>query len=135
MQVGVNGPDGANTLIITTGIANCGLTASNQNVGGTSSTQQGSFTALIDPKLGVGQFRRALATGSLASVKYLDTQPAGQQVEMDFEVISVEADFNDESGQVELRFDVRASSAGLNNIATVASISFQVTTLAALFFP
>jgi hypothetical protein len=131
MQVGVNGPNGANTLIITTGIATCNLVAINQNVGGVASVQQGSFTALIDPKFTVGQFRRALATGSLASINYGAQDPA-QRVQVTWTINSVEADLNDESGQVELRFDVSVSAGGLGSFADLLQVAFQVTTLAAL---
>jgi hypothetical protein len=71
MSVLVNGPDGANTLFIATGLMQCGFSQSD-NTGGTtgaSGALQEDFTVILDqPRLAAGQFRKAIASASLAGI-------------------------------------------------------------------
>ncbi len=124
MKVGINGPDGANTLIITTGLAVINIQS---RLGG----QRSSFSALLDPVLLQGQFRRAIATGAPASVQYAQQDPA-QLAQLSWALESIEVDMDDETGKVELQCDISVNSGGANNYAAVYKVAFQVTTLAAL---
>jgi hypothetical protein len=127
MRVAVNGPNDANTLIITTGLAVCELEAINHSPETGHTIQQQGFSALVEPRLKPEQFRRAIATASLATISFGTT---AHGTFCSFSVDSVDADLDDESGSVELRFDlsVQASS----STASIVTVAFQVTTLASL---
>ena len=131
MQVGITGPDGANTLIIVSGMANCALHVQTPPVAGIADTQQGSHSMLLDPVLSRGQFHRAIATAALASIHFDQVEPA-ERVNFGTVLESVEAHWDDDSGKIEVRFDVAANVVGGGSHAIVAWISFQVMTLAAL---
>jgi hypothetical protein len=47
-------------------------------------------------------------------------------------ITGIDADWDDESGQVELRVEVSVLVSGLNNRATIGGLAFQVTILAAV---
>lgn len=130
MQVGINGPDGANTLVITTGIANCSLQAGSSGAGGTN-TQRGSYSLLLDPVLKQPQFRRSIATGGLANIS-LNHQDVAQASFVSWSVESLTASWDDDSGKIELRFDVSVGTGYGNSYAFVATVAFQVLTLAAM---
>ena len=67
MSVLINGPDGANTLFFATGLMACSLSQQNQSGGGGALEE--TFSVLLgEPKLAPGQFRRAIATASLAGI-------------------------------------------------------------------
>ena len=131
MEVVVSGPDGANRLFITTGIANGNLSVSDNTASGTGITQRQTFTALLEPALTAGQFRRAIATASLANVSYTDNDPA-QRDSAQWRIEEAEADFDDESGKVELRFALEVRSRGVGSNARISAVAFQVTKLAAM---
>jgi len=117
----VSGPDGANRLYALTGIALIQIRAS----GG---TQTETFTFLIGPVLDRSQFVKAIATASLNHVVL-----AGQTLPVTgtWRVTFVDADRDDESGQVEVRVEVQVSASG-GNISEVEGIGYQVTILAQL---
>ena len=133
VKVNVTAPDGTNTLYITTGLADFNLVVSLDPPGPAS--QQGTFAVLLpEPTLAAAQFRRAIATASLASLWYQATDPA-QATGLEWSLSNVEADFDDESGRIELRFDVWLSVQGSGTSGTIAgrlSVGFQATTLAAI---
>ncbi len=127
VQVNVTSPDGANTLYITNGFANFNL-----SVGGGPGTvsQQATFAVLLGPTLTAAQFKRAIATVSLASLSYQASPSDPMQPPPGFQLSlsNVEADFDDESGQVELRFDVSLAVNG--GSVSPPPVGFQVMTLA-----
>ena len=85
---GITGPNGADRMYVTTGV---GLTwMQNQPV---------LHAGMVDPVLQPGQFRRAIATVSLMSPP--DT---GGIANLLAGISEVDADWDDESGKVELRF-------------------------------
>ena len=95
---------------------------------GAQTSNNQTFTVLVGPTLTRQQFVRAICTASLAQ-----TSQRVQVVPGEFScgVVSSDADWDDESGQVELRVEVNASASGNNNSVTLNSFSFQVTILAA----
>jgi len=117
----VSGPDGANRLYALTGIAKILNSASGV-------TQTEIFTFLIGPARTRQQFVKAIATASLNHVVL-----AGQTLPVTgtWRVTFVDADRDDESGQVEVRVEVQVSASG-GNISEVEGIGYQVTILAQL---
>ena len=122
----VAGPDGANRLFAVTGQLDAFLSASS----GSNAQQTQTFTVLIGPVLTRQQFFRAICTASLAKTTVqVQTPPSNSS----FGVTSSDADWDDESGLVELRIEVSVSSTGgNNNFASINGLTFQVTILAAV---
>src|SRR5215468_10973715 len=100
LQVGVNGPNDATALHIVTGIAQCNLSVCAGP--GQFAQQQATFAAKVGPNLTPAQFRRATASASIASI-VLNGQ-GGNFAQ--WSVTSVEADYDDDSSQVQLEFDL-----------------------------
>ena len=119
----VSGPDNANRLFVVTGIAPANLSVSN-------ATRTETFTFLIGPTLTRRQFIRAIATASLNRIG-LSTSGGGPGVVINsnWSINFVDADWDDESGQVEVRVEVSVTSAPVTS-AIVAGIGFQATILA-----
>src|SRR4030095_13979425 len=70
-------------------------------------SQSGSFKALVDPQLNPGQFIKATATANLNSLATkIDVTPSLALWRID----EVEATFDDESRQVQLRIDATVGS-------------------------
>lgn len=121
LEAVVSGPDGANRLFSVTGIAPTFLGA------GGVSTQVETFLVLVGPVLTRRQFVRAIATANLARTSLtLSAGPGGGSGT--WSIRSVDADWDDESGQVELRVEVAAQSQNVN--LGVQAFGFQVTILA-----
>jgi hypothetical protein len=121
----VAGPDGANRLFAVTGQLDVFLSASSSNP-----QQTQTFTVLLGPVLTRQQFFRAICTASLAKTTL---QVQAPPFNSNWEVTSSDADWDDESGQVELRIEVKVSlSGGNNNFAGINGLTFQVTLLAAI---
>jgi hypothetical protein len=103
---GITGPNGADRMHVTAGTI---------QVWGGQGTGQTPWTGLLEPQLEPGQFRRAIATVSMMSTALSATNTAAR-------VLDVEADWDDESGKVELRFSTQGE---------VSILAFQVMTFAA----
>src|SRR5438128_4615595 len=97
----VAGPDGANRLFTVTGAANVGiLVSANQQ-------QIQTWTFLVGPTFTRGQFYRAIGAASVSSQNVnIQTAPGSFVVQIN----SVEADWDDESGRVEVRVELIASA-------------------------
>ena len=121
----VAGPDGANRLFAVTGQLDVGLNAFTP-----SGTQTQTFSVLIGPVLTRQQFVRAICTAALAKTALqLQTVPNNAN----WQVVSSDADWDDESGQVELKIEVSVTvNGGGNNFAGINGLAFQVTILAAI---
>ena len=52
-----------------------------------------------------------------------------------WEILGVDADWDDESGQVELRIEAQVTSKGTGQEAAISGIGFHVTILAAIATP
>ena len=132
----VAGPKDANRLFIIDGQFDSDLVVSSYTERARSNQQ--IFTALIGPVLKDKQFIRALATASLTKtvVDYPGTAPA-QPVATGaaWKILGVDADWDDESGQVELRIEAQVTSKGVGQEAAISGIGFHVTILAAIAEP
>lgn len=119
----VAGPDGANRLFTVSGQFFGNVTAFSQ---GASTQQTQTFTVLVGPVFTRQQFFRALCTASMAL-----TSSRAQVAPGDFawQIVGSDADWDDESGQVELRIEVVVSSNGNGNSASISGLAFHVTIL------
>ena len=125
LEAGVTGPDGATRLFAVTGQFDVGLAAFS------SLTQQTqTFTLLIGPVLTRQQFVRAICTAALAKTNLqLQTTPSN----FNWQVVNSDADWDDESGQVELRVEALVTvNGGASNSVGINGLAFQVTILAAI---
>jgi len=129
IDVNIQSTDGANRMIICAGRLDVFLSGGDNTASGNGVSFKETFTALIDPQLESGQFKRALATASFADIGYFDNDPT-QRDGTQWRIDDVQADFDDESGQVELRVSLEIIPRGIGSSAFVRSISFQVTTIA-----
>src|SRR5438093_4884235 len=111
----VTGPDGANTMFVFDGILPFGLNAWNN----TSSKE--TFSVLLGPQITRRQFDQATATAALSN---FTLTPSGNS-QISCQVSFVDADWDDESGKLELRIEV-AVQAGANVSASVNSAGFHV---------
>ena len=121
MTVTVAGPDGANTMYIMDGQVNAQVGAGNA----VPVTQ--TYSILLGPVLTRKQFVQAIGTASLTGLFF--TGGANSQFNSGINITNIDADWDDESGQVELRveFTVTPSQGGG---ATLMSLSYHVTALA-----
>jgi hypothetical protein len=119
----VSGPDGANRLFTVTGMANASVAGS----------QKETFTVLIGPKLSRQQFHKAIGSAFLADIAINFVQSIASGL-AGWSVAEVDADWDDESQQVELRVDLqttmRTPPVAMN--PSMARFGFQVTILAAV---
>ena len=117
---GLTGPNGATQMYITTGFIQ--LQGGGQNV-----TLE--FSGLIEPTLTAGQFRRAIVTASPATLAVWQTGMS-QNVGARWSVNSADADWDDETGKIQLQFETQTS--GDQMLYTVVErLSFQVMIFAA----
>ena len=102
---GLTGPDGATQMYITTGFIQ--LTGGQQNA-----TLE--FSGLIEPTLTAGQFRRGIVTASPATlaVWQMGMPPVGQpqNVSARWSVNSADADWDDETGKIQLQFETQTEA-------------------------
>jgi hypothetical protein len=137
IEVYVQGPNDINRMYITTGRILCHLNAEDDTLRSNGRTEEKTVSALIDPELPVGAFRRAIATASLSNVK-LDilTPPTegewSSQLNFAWDISNPQADFDDENNKVQLFVTLSATASGQRNKASIIMVSFQVTTLASL---
>ena len=122
LEVGISGPDGANRMYITTGLARTPFYAN------ANQTTKENFKLRVDPPLTASQFRRAIATAAIADMRFYDYDPANADG-IRWAVEEVDADFDDENGKVELRFTLTVSITGSAS-AAIDAVSFTVTALA-----
>jgi hypothetical protein len=119
IESAVAGPDGANRLFSITGTANVSI-----SVSGTSRTE--TWTFLVGPVFTRGQLYRAIGTASVSSQSAnVQTAPAIFQLQIN----SVEADWDDESGRVEVRVEVFATASASMSMS-ISQLRYWVTILA-----
>jgi len=121
LEAVVAGPDGANRLYTVTGAAGVAINVS----GGQQQTQ--TWTFLVGPTFTRGQFYRAIGTASVSSQSAILQTTSGNFV---LAVSSVEADWDDESGRVEVRVEVYLSSSTGGPQLSVNQLRYWVTILA-----
>ena len=118
----VAGPDEANRLFTITGVANAFVSVN----AGQQKTE--TWTFLVGPTFTRGQLYRAIGIASVANqiVNVLPPAPGNFQVGIN----SVEADWDDESGRVEVRDEIFLSAnAGVSNV-NINQLRYWVTILA-----
>ena len=117
MEVAVNGPDGATHLILCTGIAE--LSSANHEI----------YTFLVGPQLTRRQFVGAIASGALSRIRTCEKNSTGDiaELQLDVNLVSIDANYDDEAGQVKVKAEVSSSKA----MAKLA-ISYNVSILAEL---
>src|SRR5215472_16881077 len=102
LEAVVSGPDGANRLFICTGTAEVQM-----SLGRNQEEITETWTFFVGPALGRGQFYRAIGNASV-SLQTMDIlgAPAGFTVQ----IVSTEADWDDESERVEMRVEILLGS-------------------------
>lgn len=120
LEAVVSGPDGANRLFICTGTADVQMSLRRNQEQITE-----TWTFFVGPPLARGQFYRAIGTASV-SLQTMDIlgAPAGFTVQ----IVSVEADWDDESERVEMRVEILLGSS-LTSV-NVNQLRYWVTMLA-----
>jgi hypothetical protein len=127
LDVIVAGPDDANHLFIIDGRFDASLAIGSQ--GSNFATAKETFSVLIGPKLANRQFVRAIGTASIVKTQIANIAQGGVAT---WNIVDVDADWDDESGQVELRIEAQVNSLGSNQSASISGFAFHVTILAAL---
>ena len=116
MEVAVRGPDGATHLVLCTGIV-C-----------LDSLVRETYTFFVGPKLSRRQFVGAVASGALSRMQAFENNAKGQPGrELDANLISIDANYDDAAGQVKVSAEVSSSAA-----MTKLAISYNVSILAEL---
>jgi hypothetical protein len=111
IEVVVSGPDEANRLIIIDGQFDTGNIAADS----LNRTNKQTFSVLLGPKLTNRQFLRAIATASFAR-----TQTFGNTM---CNIWDVDADWDDESGQVELKIEAEMGAFSASGHASMKCLS------------
>ena len=117
MEVAVNGPDGATHLILCTGIVNVDCIG------------RETYTFLVGPQISQRQFVRAIASGALSKLQAYARNLIADNIDMEVgaNVVLVDANYDEEFGQVKVRTEVSSNMA----LAKLA-ISYNVSILAEL---
>ena len=123
-------PPNVTRVLVTTGIAQFSIQAFSQNANQT--TQSDSIKLLVDPVLAPGQFRKSTAMVSFSSVQRSSSTAPGEINFSSWSITDISCSLDDESGKVELRFDVNVLTQGTQSSTTIQSVAFQVTSIAAL---
>jgi hypothetical protein len=122
LEAVVTGPDGANRLFTCTGIANVQMSLTR-----TQEQQTETWTFLVGPTLSHTQFYRAIGA---ASVSHQSVEIQGAPSSFTVHVVSVEADWDDESERVEVRvelfLDSNAASVNIHQLRYWVTILAQV---------
>jgi hypothetical protein len=116
MEVAVNGPDGATHLILCTGVANLGPVSHE------------TYSFLVGPQILRRQFVGVIASGALSTIQgYEKHLTVDNDVELDANLVLIDADYDDESGHVKVSAEVSCGIA-----MTKLAISYNVSILAEL---
>jgi len=126
LEAVVAGPDDADRLFIIDGQF---LYNVNAYSSGQAFVSKETFTVLVGPVFTRRQFVRANATASFTqTVLNINTLPQSTAWQM----LGVDAGWDDESGQVELRIEAQVNVFGSQNQASILGFGFHVTILAAV---
>src|ERR1700745_1738447 len=112
LDVIVAGPDEANHLFIIDGQFDASVTIGSQ--GANIAAAKETFTLLVGPKLTNRQFVRAIGSASIVKTQIANIALGGFAT---WNVVDTDADWDDESGQVELRIEAQVSCLGSNQSA------------------
>ena len=124
----ITGPDGANRLFTINGLANLGVRAVASGPDA-SVTQKETITLLVGPQLTRQQFHRAIASAFPTTIRF----EQGSPITVEWSLTDFDADWDDESQQVELRVELQTTILGpVGVLSSLLRFGFQVTILAAL---
>jgi hypothetical protein len=117
MEVAVRGPDGATHLVLCTGVA-C-----------LDALIHESYTFLVGPKISRRQFVGVIASGALSRIQASDKNGVreGLDMELDVNLISIDANYDDASEQIKVTAEVSSTRA-----VAKLGISYNVSILAEL---
>lgn len=124
LEVVVGGPDGANRMLTIHGQFDVSVSA----IGTANNVSQATNTyrLLVGPVLTRQQFYRAIGIASLSKTQVnINIVPAICNISIN----DFDADWDDETGQVELKIDISASTFSQNNSTSINGIAFQATIL------
>jgi len=120
----INGPDGINRMFTVCGQFDVYLSA-----GGVQNMMQQSetFSVLVGPVFTRKQFASAVCTASISKTSIsLQVAPwIGS-----WQMVAADSDWDDESGQVEIRIQALVQSQGMTNSASINGLAFYCTILA-----
>ncbi len=131
IEAAVAGTDDANRLFIINGQINMELGVSSPETDAYTEKKE-IFTVLIGPKFTSRQFIKANATASLAKIYSKGAGVEGNPFTDYLGILDVDADWDDESGQVELRIEAQVGCQGLDQAVGINGFAFTVTILAAV---
>jgi hypothetical protein len=131
IEAAVVGPEDANRLFIINGQIDMDLGVSSPETGNYTGKKE-IFAVLIGPKFTSRQFIKANATASLAKIYSRGSGAEGNPFTDDLGILDVDADWDDESGQVELRIEAQVGCQGLKQVVGINGFAFTVTILAAV---
>jgi len=120
IEAAVSGPDGANRLFTCTGVAEVQL-----SLGRHQDQITETWTFFVGPALSRGQFYRAIG---YAQVSFQTMDILGAPAGFTVQVVSTEADWDDESERVEMRVEVLLDSSLVS--LNVNQLRYWVTILA-----
>jgi len=127
LEAVVAGPEGANRLFTVTGQFDAQFTAFGNVQFGQQINE--TFSVLIGPVLTRQGFFRAVSTASIAKTAIGLQVAPGNFI---CGISDIDADWDDESGQVEVKIEVFVNAGGVNNTMSINGLSFQCTILAAV---
>jgi hypothetical protein len=125
MEVVVSGPGGANRLFIYSGMAQFYLA---DYSGATGWPVRDTLTFLVGPTFSAGQVQKAIAVGAVSGVSGPGPASGGTGYQVGVSVDSIDADWDDDSGQVR----VTANLAVWGASEILQGLGFQATVLAAV---
>src|SRR5580765_1176774 len=97
-------------VFVTTGIAQFSLQVFGQSAN--QASQSDSIRLLVDPVLAPGQFRKSTAMVSFANVQHGSSTVVGEFPFSSWSIDDISSTLDDESGKVQLRFDVTVFTRG-----------------------
>lgn len=117
IEVAVNGPDGATHLILCTGVADLG------------SVNRETYTFLVGPQISRRQFVGVNASGALSRIQAYEKNSTekNDEVQLEANLISINADYDEETSQVKVKAEVSSSK-----VMRKLAISYNVNILAEL---
>ena len=123
----VAGPDEVNRLLIIDGQFNSVISAVSQT---DDALRKEIFSVLVGPVFTRKQFVNATATASIVNTSLEVTV---SPFAVNWQITDADADWDDESGQVELRIEATVEiNGGQNNKIAIYGFAFHVTILAAV---
>ena len=125
----VAGPDDVNRLVIIDGQFDILLRTVSQ---GNPASQKEIFNDLVGPVFTRKQFTQANATASFTKTHLSTLSATAIPFSATWQILAVDADWDDESGQVELRIEAQVDCNGVGQSASIAGFTFHVTILAAV---